>query len=137
MNNHFTEKMSQNINIQGLVNEITQPNAVCVIDNEVPKNSEKRHLHMLYGLVNIVKKCIQKKMYHPYIHIKDIDGNFLFNDRLHIEEAAINQIAINNPAYCDIHLIKHQGTSKIYYCASTPDTLADNNRYYMDYTSYD
>ncbi|WP_298547659.1 hypothetical protein [uncultured Aquimarina sp.] len=128
--------MSQNINIQELVNEITQPNAVCVIDNEVPENPEKRHLHLIYSLVNIVKQCIQKEMYHPYIHIKDIQGNFLFNDRLHIEDANINQTAINNPGYCDIHLIMQKDTSKIYYCATTPDTLADNNRYYIDQVNF-
>lgn len=128
--------MSQNINIQGLVNEITQPNAVCIIDNEVPKNPEKRYLHIMYSLINIVKKCILKEVYNPYIHIKDVHGNFLFNDRIRIEDNTINQTVINNPGYCDIHLIKRKDSLSVYYCATTPDSLADNNRFYMDQINF-
>jgi hypothetical protein len=42
--------MSQNFNIQEFVNEIIQPNALCVVANEVLENPEKRHLHTLYSL---------------------------------------------------------------------------------------
>jgi hypothetical protein len=123
--------MSQNIDIQEIVNEITQPNAVCVIGNEVPENPNKRYLHILYSLMNIVKKCILKEVSSPYIHIKDVHGNFLFNDRIHIGGHIINLTAINNPGYCDIHLIKRNNSLSAYYYAATPDSLTDNNRFYM------
>lgn len=128
--------MESNIDIQELVNEITQPNVVCAIDNKVPKNPEERSLHILFSLMNIVKGCIQKDMYHPYIHIKDVDGNLLFNNRIEINKESINQTAINNPGYCDINLIKEKDSLNIYYCATTPDTLADNNRFYMSYINF-
>lgn len=128
--------MPSKTNIQKLVDEITQPNAVCVINNEVPENEEDRFLHILYSLITLIKGCISKEVYHPYIHIKDVYGNFLFNDRLHIHEWKVNQIAIGNSGYCDIHLIKKKGSKAVYYYAATPDTLADNNRFYLSHINF-
>ncbi len=124
--------MNLHINIHELVNEITQPNAVCVVNNEVPENVEERFLHTLYGLLKTVKSCILKEMYHPYIHIKDIHGTFLFNDRLHICEEGVNNMAMNNPGYCDIHLVQKKHSSDVYYCATISDLLADDHKFYMN-----
>ncbi len=124
--------MAQEINIQEFVDEITQPNVECVIDNEVPEDEAERFGHIVYSLITIIRQCIRKQMLHPYLHIKDVNGNFLFNSRLVITESPVNIMAMDNLAYCDIHLIKKGATSEVYYCATTPDTLADNNRFYLN-----
>jgi hypothetical protein len=121
--------MSQNINIQELVDEISQPNVVCVIGNKVPKNPEDNYLHVIYSLVNIIRRCIYQKLYNPYIHIKDIHGKLLFNDRLHIADIDINQIAIRNAGYYDIHLIKRKNSLMVYYCVITPELITQNKPY--------
>ena len=124
--------MSQQISIQDIVDEITQPNVVCVIDNEVPQHPEEQYLHIIYSLIHIVKQCVVKAMHTPYIHIKDVKGNFLFNERLNIVEDPINLIALDIASDCDIHLIKIKGTAIIYYCATTSNWLANTNRFYLN-----
>ncbi len=128
--------MSQNINIQELVNEIGQPNAVCLINNDVPKNPEERNLHIIYSLVNIVKQCIIKGMYTPYIHVKDIHGKLHFNDRLYIKETEVDQEAMNYPGYCDIHLVKSKDSLTAYYCATTPKSMANNQSFYLNIINF-
>lgn len=122
----------QNINIQELVNEITQPDAVCLINDEVPETSEKRYLHLIYGLANVVKQCFQKEMYNPYLHIKDGNGDFLYNDRLYIEESKIYTFALKNTSECEIHLIKKEDSLGFYYHAITQQSLTNDNRFYLE-----
>ncbi|WP_103867302.1 hypothetical protein [Aquimarina sp. I32.4] len=121
--------MLQNINIQKLVDEISQPNVVCEIDNEIPKNAEGRYIHIIYTLVNIVRPCMYKKLFNPYIHIKDIHGKLLFNDRLHIADTAINEIAIKNARYFDVHLVRRKDSLMVHYCVVTPELIAQNRPY--------
>jgi len=128
--------MSQKINIRELVDEISQPNVVCVIDNEIPVAPEESHLHIIYSLVNIVKQCISKKLYNPYIHIKDVHGTLFFNNRLHIEQANISEKAVNNPGYCNIHLIKNENSLTVYYCATTPKSLTNDNQFYLNQINF-
>ncbi len=77
--------MFQNSNIQELVNKITQPDATCKLDYEVPQVLEERHLCLISSLIEGVKLCVRNTMYTPYVHIKDAKGDFIFNNRLKIE----------------------------------------------------
>lgn len=128
--------MLHNIQIQELVDEIWHPDIVCKIDNEVPKNVEDRYLHILYSLVNIVKRCVTKGLHSPYIHIKDVHGELLFNDRLNIINKRINKFILYKPEYCEIHLIKKRNSLAVYYYAFTPQSIADNNRFYLNQINF-
>ncbi len=114
--------MFQNSNIQDLVNEITQPDVICTLEDEMPQVSEERHLYLISSLLEVVKLCVKNTMYTPYVHIKDAKGDFIFNNRLKIENSKLNLLAINNPGDCEIHWVKTKHALNAYYCVSIPDS---------------
>ena len=114
--------MFQNSNIQELVNKITQPDVTCKLDYEVPQVSEERHLCLISSLIEVVKLCVRNTMYTPYVHIKDAKGDFIFNNRLKIENSRLNLLAINNLGDCEIHWIKRKNALNAYYCVSISDS---------------
>ncbi|WP_103071178.1 hypothetical protein [Aquimarina sediminis] len=76
--------MSKNKNIKRLVNEILYPDIEDTIPHDIRYRATGRYELKISRLTHHVKKLIAKRLYTPYIRIKDNNGDLIFNDRLHI-----------------------------------------------------
>ncbi len=113
------------INIQKLVDDVSSPTAVCVLDSEI-NDPQSRKNYVSYALLNLVRQCVSKELYDPYIHIKDITGRLYFNDRLHIIKDEMLPVAILDRGTYEVHFVQNQDSMLVSSCGETP-YLANKN----------